>query len=431
MMSIGVLADTDRLDEKVCKSHPFKCVTRPFNPKAKPEEKRERERVIRNHFKEWGDEQSLHRLNQKTCGVAIYQVAEFNGKSSVEGGLGYLAHKHQHHHLFDGVLNVPVDQHKLKTPEITDYTAILESYLDNHFCDEAHLYINLPNAREFKEVGEQITEAGKQAAKTKDGSKAEKAAAKEAAEKDETKTAVQARFHDSMIYQNAVPAVLRNIRIKKLTVHRVVGFTHAAFEAKNPKLAIDKTMLYNEDLTAIFEKVHIMDPVEFDLDEYRKDMKIQICDNEPTHPVCTDFKNSEWHPVEIKGQNLPFRTKGLVQFVDKMYSSLAEEYQKAVQSPSAGNGAESFKAIWSESQKKSKGAAYMKVVQAGSSMDQDLTHVATQEEWPSVVRSVATHVRAGIQTEDSASTYEKYIVGSDVSRLLPLLALGIPFLMYR
>ena len=65
------------------------------------------------------------------------------------------------------------------------------------------------------------------------------------------------------------------------------------------------------------------------------------------------------------------------------------------------------------------------------SMDTDLTHAAAEEKWPSVLRSVAKRVKTGMCDGASASTYEEYVVGNDISRLLPILALGITFLVLR
>jgi hypothetical protein len=442
MMLSSILADDphNRFDP-ACTAQPPACWFRlPGDRQGvplSPSEVSSKKKTIKHHFEVWGSEQSLHRLNQQSCSVAIYQVSNFDGKSSVEGGLAYLAHENRDHHLFDGVLNVPVDQYKLKNPEIGDYDAILEGYLDNHFCDEAHLYINLPNKGEFEKVEDAIKEA-KEAIKeaTKENKPQATAKAAEAAKK-----ATLDYFHTKQIYQNALPAVLRNIGIKKLVVHRVVGFTHASFGdlAEDPKRSIDKSDIYNEDLSHILKKVHTMDPVEFDLDEYRKDKKIQICETDTKHEACFTA-DSEWHPVTFKStggikQFLPYRTNGLVHFIDSMFLSVAEEYQNVLQSPNTGKGVESFKSIWTESQKKSKSSSYITHVQGNKkspySIDKDLTHVAAQEEWPTVMSSVAKTVQENMRSDNSASDYEKYVVGSDVSRLLPLLALGIPFLMYR
>jgi len=374
---------------------------------ATPAQQEDRIAVIKKHFKVWGTEQSLHRLKlrgDQSCGVAIYQAG-----AAVEGGLAYLAQEHRRHHIFDGVLNKPVDQLKLIT---SDYDFVLEGYLQNHFCDEAHLYMNLPNRKEFEKQVSAETEAA-------------------------TKDNVKAYFHNNAIFQKALPAILTNRGFTKLVVHRVIGFTHASCETDDSleHEAIDKSELYSDELANIFNKVHIMDPVEFDLEQYRKDQKIAICETDEKHSACSDVGNKEWHRLDFKTEGLThkpilfYKTKGLTDFVDSMLFGLAEEYQVSVQSPSSGKGAESFKSIWQESQKKEKVKAYNDCV--SPSVDEDLTHCANQEEWPAVMSSVAKLVKTGIRSEDSAITYEKYVAGSDIRGLLPLLALGIPFLMYR
>jgi hypothetical protein len=369
--------------------------------------------------------------------------------SDFEGGLAYLANRDGHRHVLDGVLNVPVESYKLGDipPAVLPY--VLESYLENHFCDEAHLYINLPNRKEFEAVENAITTAETNAgqaaetAATNNGkvlSKEDKAKIEKDARETETPKQVQKYFHDKSIYQKALPGVLRNKHIKKLIVHRVVGFTHASFGDMVKKHAkpIAQTTLHADDLTQIFDKAHIMDPVEFDMEEYRKDSKIQICQTDPNHAACSDVANKDWHAVEFitptagfPSLSLPYRTKGLTRFVDDMYLSLAAEYQNVLQDPSGAKG-ESFRDIWKESQKVTH-AVYVERVKTAtpSNMDYDLTHVATREEWPSIFTSVATTIQKGMRTEGSAGLYEKYVVGGDISRLLPLLALGIPFLMYR
>ena len=86
---------------------------------------------------------------------------------------------------------------------------------------------------------------------------------------------VQAHFHKKAIFQQAVPALLRNSRIKKLLVHRVVGFTHASWGElpEDPRKAVDRTQIYFETLADIFNTVHILDPVEFDLEQYERHRK--------------------------------------------------------------------------------------------------------------------------------------------------------------
>jgi len=428
MMISSILADSQDRFHPDCLRLPPNCfcagqATCPKDPEnMQPTEQTARINTIKKHFEDWGAQQSVNRLNQPSCGVAIYQVSNFDGFSSVEGGLAYLAHEQDRHHIFDGVLNVPVDDYKLKTPKISDYDTILGAYLENHFCDEAHLYMNLPNKGEFETTVE-----------TLDAAHIEKN--------------VQAYFHENAIFQQALPALLRNRRIKKLVVHRVVGFTHASWGglAEVPKKPIDKTEIYSEELADIFKKVHIMDPVEFDLEQYRKEQKIQICETKPDHGACTFVGNKEWHrvdynvgfnPQRLQLPNLPYKTKGITNFIDSMFCGLAEEYQSVLQRPNTGKGAESFKSIWHQSQKKSPDQPYLTCVRGSNpkspfSMDTDLTHAAAEEEWPSVLGSVSTKVKTGMCDAASASTYQEYVVGNDMSRLLPILALGIPFLMFR
>jgi len=309
--------------------------------------------------------------------------------------------------------------------------------------------MNLPNKGEFEKTETLDVDQSAKVAEAQYLATGHEA--KEAAKEKETAAAidanVQAHFHKKAIFQQALPALLRNSRIKKLLVHRVVGFTHASWGdlPEDPRKAIDRTQIYSETLADIFNTVHIMDPVEFDLEQYRKEQKIQICETKPDHGACTFVGNKEWHrvdynvgfnPQRLQLPNLPYKTKGITNFIDSMFCGLAEEYQSVLQRPNTGKGAESFKSIWHQSQKKSPDQPYLTCVRGSNpkspfSMDTDLTHAAAEEEWPSVLGSVSTKVKTGMCDAASASTYQEYVVGNDMSRLLPILALGIPFLMFR